>query len=131
MATGAWSGECKALVDQQQAAQTAVDKVQSEAQRLRVELQKLPPARSITDLQRSIHRVQKQGDIDEQHRTTELAWQQLRERARVDLAKLPLSALSIITSHFNPADYVLRFGKDKVSKGHLSVRHVVLPKWHI
>jgi len=84
------SGECKALVEKQQAARAAVDKVQSEARRLRVEVQQLPVSYSIAELQRTIRRAQNHGDIDEQRRLAESTLQQQRECARVDLAKLPL-----------------------------------------
>src|SRR5690606_33919856 len=82
--------ECKVLIDRQQSSEAALRRTDAGLQNIVHALRKLPPHRDTRDLQRTIRRVQKYGDLDEQLVSQRSELERLQEQARVDLAKLPL-----------------------------------------
>lgn len=84
------AADCRARVEKRQSCDAVVRQLAEELRVVQEELDQLPPEQDISELERAIRHVQKQGDLDAQLRKESRELEKLREQAVVEFARLPL-----------------------------------------
>jgi uncharacterized protein YhaN len=84
------ANDCKALVERKESSEAALQKIDTDQQNVTAQIAAIPPARDAADLERTIQRTQRHGDLDAQLQRDQEQLTALDEQARVALARLPL-----------------------------------------
>jgi len=86
------ASECKALAEREKSGKEAVESLEDTVRRSQQRLEQMAPTRDASDLERTLRRVQKLGDLDGQQLAARAELDRVRAQAEVDLASLPLFA---------------------------------------